>query len=75
MIGAIDDVKGRRGGHLVEKKGEEIQVRQFVASTLQEQHGEFDISEVNSTLGLVAPRRVKGESEKHQTLHAGKWLP
>jgi hypothetical protein len=74
VIGAIDDVKGRRGGHLVEKRGEEIQVRQFVTSTLQEQHGEFDIREVNSTLGRVASRRVKRESEKHQTLHTGKWL-
>ena len=75
VVRSLHNVQGRALSQAVRHRAQELQIRQFVAGTLEEEHGQGDLGKVVCPLGSGATRGMEREAHEDQASHAFEGLP
>ena len=71
MIRVLDDVEGG-ARQFLEHSSEQIQLRQVVARSLQEEHGEVRLAQVRRALDAGPLCRMEGKADEAEAEHPGE---
>ncbi len=72
MIGVREKVEGGAGAEAVDEGLEEIELGEFVAAPLEEEHGDLDIEEMFGAGVRGFAGRMEGKANENEAAHAGQ---
>src|SRR5262245_57970526 len=72
MVGILNQLERCAAAKLLDERLQQVQTRQLVTGSLQEEHRYPHLEQVFTTLGRWSPGRVQGEPEEYETAHSGQ---